>query len=127
MILIKNIFAIIIGHFTVLKHAFKNRITRQYPEQRQKLPEKFRGLPKWDFKKCISCKMCEKVCPSAAIQICKTDSNINYKLDLNKCIFCGNCSYYCPKNAIEMSNEYELASDKKSSLYIEINSLNSTN
>ena len=126
MKLIYNIMAILVGLSTVLKHAFRKNVTREYPKVKQNLPDKFRGKPMWTPEKCVACRACEKVCPAYAIEINKVaDDNINFKLDLNKCIFCGNCSYNCPKQAIEMSDDYELASDKKSSLYIEINTLNS--
>lgn len=125
MIIFYKIYSLIIGHLTVFIHSLKKAVTREYPFVRQHLPAKFRGRPDWDVEKCINCKICEKVCPSSAVNITKTDDNLSFKLDLNKCIFCGNCAYNCPKQSITMSKEYELASDKKSSLYIEINSLNS--
>lgn len=124
---IYDIIALIIGHITVFKHSFKKRVTRKYPEIKQTLPDRFRGKPIWSASECIACKLCEKVCPAGALCITKeADNNIKFQLNLEKCIFCGNCAYNCPKKSISMSKEYELATDKKSSLYIEINSLNST-
>ncbi len=121
-----DILSLILGHITVFKHSFKKPVTREYPEDRQNLPERFRGVPKWSYEKCINCKICEKVCPANAVIIDKNeDDSLSYKLDLSKCIFCGNCAFNCPKQAVYMSKDYELASDKKSSLYIEINTLNS--
>ena len=35
--------------------------------------------------------------------------------------------YYCPKSAIKMSDKFTLATDKKSDLTFEINTLNLTN
>ena len=118
IMLIKKIKALIIGHYTVFKHSFKRRVTLEYPEHKQVLPNTFRGKPDWNCEKCIACKVCEKVCPANAICIDKQLENISFNLDLSKCIMCGNCMYYCPKSAIVLSKEYELATDDKSLLKI---------
>lgn len=114
--------AIIEGHFTVFKHSFKKRITQEYPEVKQDLPENFRGVPDWYAEKCIACKICEKVCPANAVRIEKGVDNVKFGLNLSKCIICGNCAYNCPKNAIIMSKKYETAVASKSLLIIEKNS-----
>ena len=119
--ILKDLFALIVGHFTIFKHSFKKRVTLEYPEVKSILPDTFRGKPCWYGDKCIACKICEKVCPANAVKIEKKDDYIDFKLDLTKCIMCGNCMYYCPKSAINLSNEYELASDSKMSLIIEKN------
>ncbi len=120
--ILSKIKALIEGHLTVFKHTFKKNITLEYPENKQILPETFRGKPDWVSEKCIACKICERVCPAGAVKIEKQDNNIKFHLDLSKCIICGNCAYNCPKEAICMSKEYELATDNKKDLYIEINS-----
>ena len=113
------------GHFTVFKHSFKKRVTLEYPEKRPNLSERFRGKHHWDNKKCLGCKVCERVCPAGAIKIEKNDEKLSCKIDLSKCIFCGNCMYYCKKEAIVMSDKFELATDNKDDLYVEMNSTDS--
>ena len=102
----------LISMFTVFKHLFKKPVTLEYPEKRLTPPEQFRGKPV--VKNCVGCKTCIKVCPAKAITI-QGDEVI---FDLKKCIFCGNCKYYCPKGAVELTSEYELGSDDKSSLIL---------
>ena len=121
MMLFSKVMALIEGHLTVLKHSFKKRVTLEYPEKKQILPETFRGKPCWNSEKCIACKICERVCPAGAIFIEKVGDLIKSKIDLSKCIMCGNCMYYCPKQAINLSKYYELATDNKDDLFVESN------
>lgn len=115
---LNKILALIEGHITVFKHSLKKKVTLEYPEKKQVLPESFRGKPCWNRQKCIACKICEKVCPADAIKIKKEGEKISADIDLSKCIICGNCMYYCPKQAIILSKDYELATDDKNDLYL---------
>lgn len=113
----KSILSLIIGHLTVFKHAFKKRVTLEYPEIKPALNDKFRGKHTFDINKCKACGMCQKVCPANAISLIKSENGLeSYSIDYGKCIFCGNCAYYCNLGAIKMGNEFELATDDKSSL-----------
>ena len=106
------------GLLTVFKHLFKKSVTLEYPECRRCLNEKFRGKPV--VTDCIGCGICTKVCPTGAISFVKNEQGkINsYTIDLKRCMFCGNCEYYCPKGAIKMSNEFELATEKRENLLL---------
>lgn len=108
--MLKNIKYIFLSLITVFKHLFKPPVTLEYPEKKNNVNKLFRG--KLEVKNCIKCRTCIKVCPTKAIKI---EEN-NFKIDLKRCIFCGNCSFYCPVKAITMSDNYELATDKKSEL-----------
>lgn len=109
------------GLFTVFKHLFKLPVTQEYPEKKRVLPDTFRGKPV--VKNCCACRVCERVCPSGAINICKNEEKISFTIDLKKCIFCGNCTYYCPKGAIKMSKDYELASSDINDLQLHYESV----
>lgn len=51
-----------------------------------------------DQDKCIGCKLCEKVCPSAAIKVTATDRKAHVRDNI--CHQCTNCQQVCPKSAI---------------------------
>ena len=69
---------------------------------------------------CVSCKLCESVCPEKAIKI-EVANLVNYPaslrvgeppkkiiLDFDSCIKCGRCSDVCLVDSIDMKNEYEV-------------------
>ena len=51
--------------------------------------------PKIQLKRCIGCKICERVCPYFAMKV-----NKKAKVDVIKCFGCGLCEVRCPVNAI---------------------------
>lgn len=48
--------------------------------------------------KCVGCKLCEKECPSNAIEVSKEDKKA--VINTAYCYQCGNCSQVCAKSAI---------------------------
>src|SRR5260370_41640762 len=64
-----------LGGFKVtLRHFFKKKVTMQYPEEKWVVPEGYRGAPylvkdQEGRTKCVSCQLCEFVCPPKAIRI----------------------------------------------------------
>lgn len=54
--------------------------------------------PQYIEKKCIKCRICEKVCPVAAINW----GNDVFELDLDVCIGCAECITSCPTNALKI-------------------------
>ena len=62
------------GMMTTLKHFFGPTETLQYPEERPAIPPGYRGVPTLvkdphGREKCVSCQLCEFVCPPKAIRI----------------------------------------------------------
>lgn len=49
-------------------------------------------------KKCNSCKICEKICPTGAIHV--DSNNKKWYYFPRKCIKCYRCVDKCPRNAI---------------------------
>ncbi len=47
---------------------------------------------------CIGCRVCEKSCPEAAVQV---QGNVSI-IDYDKCTGCGICAENCPRNIIEL-------------------------
>jgi NADH-quinone oxidoreductase subunit I len=93
------------------KNLFVKKFTIMYPEEKTPMSPRFRGLhalrryPNGE-ERCIACKLCEAVCPAAAITIESevaddgTRRTTRYDIDLFKCVFCGFCEETCPVDAI---------------------------
>lgn len=112
------------GLWTTLKHIPKKKVTLQYPEQRPTLPEKYRGVPTLvraksdNHVKCVSCQLCEFVCPPKAIRITPGfrpeeafDANIEkepkeFEINMLRCIYCGFCEEVCPEEAIFLQKDF---------------------
>lgn len=68
---------------TTIGHLPKRKITVQYPEQRDRLPERSRGLfrvvidPASGEPRCRSCTLCESNCP---VQVIRVNSTSKYRL-----------------------------------------------
>jgi NADH-quinone oxidoreductase subunit I len=117
------------GMITTMKHMLQiggtERTTMEYPEQKWKLPDRYRGAPvlvkdQAGREKCVSCSMCEFVCPPRAISIIpgEIDGPVEkapkvFDIDMLRCIFCGYCEEVCPEEAIFMSEEYELCGETR--------------
>jgi Ni,Fe-hydrogenase III small subunit/formate hydrogenlyase subunit 6/NADH:ubiquinone oxidoreductase subunit I len=77
------------------------------------LPERFRGLPSLDEKKCpTECHLCADSCPTKAIDpLTKT-------IDLGCCLFCADCLGLCPEGAIGFSRDFRLAARLRTDLVL---------
>jgi len=127
--------AIASGLGRTFRQMFKPEITLQYPEQRPIIEDDYRGAPglvkdEEGREKCVSCQLCEYICPPKAIVIEPGEvpegadegaydkgaydySNIEkapkeFYIDMLRCIYCGYCEEICPEQAIFMTREYEL-------------------
>ncbi|MBC8349684.1 MAG: NADH-quinone oxidoreductase subunit I [Verrucomicrobia bacterium] len=115
------------GLKTTLSNLFKKKVTLQYPEQRPSIPRGYRGVPTLvkdpnGREKCVSCQLCEFVCPSKAIRITPGDipeddeeqSHVEkapkeFEIDMLRCIYCGYCEEVCPEEAIFLQEDYSLS------------------
>ena len=101
-----------------LKNLFDRKATINYPFEKGPISSRFRGehaLRRYRTgeERCISCKLCEVICPALAITI---DSSMRsngsrktdrYDIDMTKCIFCGLCQEACPVDAIVEGPNFE--------------------
>lgn len=106
------------GMFFSFKNIFDRKATINYPFEKGPISSRFRGehaLRRYRTgeERCISCKLCEVVCPALAITI---DSSMRsngsrktdrYDIDMTKCIFCGLCQEACPVDAIVEGPNFE--------------------
>ena len=115
--------AILQGMLVTLKHMFRRKDTMQYPEQKRVFGDRYRGVPALvkdqdGREKCVSCFMCQFVCPPRAITIEAEEYPADHpqhqvekrpaRFDINmlRCIYCGLCEDACPEEAIFMSKSY---------------------
>jgi len=114
------------GLKTTLKHFFKPNITMEYPEARPEISPGYRGVPTLvkdpnGREKCVSCQLCEFVCPPKAIRITPGEVPAGsgrehvekapqaFEIDMLRCIYCGLCQEVCPEEAIFLQNQYSMA------------------
>ncbi len=88
----------------------KPRLTILYPEQAERLPEGYRGMPRYDKNKCVSCSLCANICPADAMKMVKIGEKKYPSINYNRCIFCGFCVDICPTGALEYSPVHDYAS-----------------
>ncbi len=131
--------AIIGGLKVTLKHAYSTLIQRkvvtmEYPEQKWTLPENYRGAPylvkdQEGSTKCVSCQLCEFVCPPKAIRITPPGANgqkadrgnaekmpKEFEINMLRCIYCGFCQEVCPEEAIFLLKDYSITSASREEL-----------
>lgn len=115
--------------FTVLGSLFRKPATMDYPRKPFRMPDKFRGPPKWDSDRCVGCKLCMRDCPSGAILITRAEGDpavlpegqkkrFDQSVDLGRCVYCGQCAETCPRKVITITSEFELAQIAKGNLKV---------
>jgi len=134
---------IVTGLKTTLAAMFDKTITLEYPEQRPVIPENYRGVPTLvkdpnGREKCVSCQLCEFVCPPKAIKIIPSEIDAEaepdrahvekapkeFEINMLRCIYCGLCQEVCPEEAIFLKDIFSMSGytreemiNKKDKLY----------
>ncbi len=101
----------------------KNICTEQYPAERPKIAERYRGAPRLNNNSetgetlCIACNLCALACPERLIVVTserneqtKRKELTTFTYDTSRCMFCGLCEDACPVDALELTQDFELAS-----------------
>jgi NADH-quinone oxidoreductase subunit I len=123
-------FRITLRHFAAT--LFRGRTAAQqtaggyYPETPWQVQSGYRGAPylvsdQEGDTKCVSCQLCEFICPPKAIRITPPGPDgppadrpnaekmpREFEINMLRCIFCGLCQEVCPEEAIFLQKDYSL-------------------
>ena len=124
-------FKVTLGHFgrTLFggKTAAKETAGGFYPETPWTVQPGYRGAPylvsdQDGDTKCVSCQLCEFVCPPKAIRITPgavpadqperahvEKAPAAFDIDMLRCIYCGLCQEVCPEEAIWLQNQFSMS------------------
>ena len=124
---------IVAGLATTFKRMVKPAETLEYPEVRPEIPKGYRGVPTLVYdpngrEKCVSCQLCEFICPPKAIKI--TPGEIpsddpwakvekrpkEFEIDMIRCIYCGMCEEVCPEQAIFLRKDYAITGESRAEM-----------
>src|SRR6185295_16660934 len=104
-----------LAHFLGFAQETKAAYTTQYPEERKRYPDTYRGSHRLTLKedgsvRCTACFLCATACPANCIHIEAGEHPdptvekfpLRYEIDTLRCIYCGMCVEACPCDAIRM-------------------------
>jgi NADH-quinone oxidoreductase subunit I len=114
---------VLAGLWVTFKRMWQKPVTLQYPEEKPAIPPGYRGVPTLvkdpaGRVKCVSCQLCEFVCPPKAIRITPGSIAPNadnahvekqpkeFEINMLRCIYCGLCEEVCPEEAIFLKDVY---------------------
>ena len=111
------------GLAVTLRHLFKHNTVIEYPDVKQDLPSRTRGVIALKEENCTVCMLCARQCPDWCIYIEghkekrpprreggreRTVSLLDrFDIDYALCMYCGICVEVCPFDALFWSPEYE--------------------
>ncbi len=114
----------------IFKHAFRRRVTVQYPEERAVFPPRWRGRiilsrdPDGE-ERCVACYLCSAACPVDCIALQATEDEHGrrypdfFRINFSRCIFCGMCEEACPTYAIQLTPDFEMGEYERHNLVYE--------
>jgi len=127
------------GLKTTWKEIWKPKVTIRYPEERLEPADRFRGMFRFSYDRCIACKLCAVACPIDIIYIDVHDETREidgknkkikvldrYDIDVKRCMFCALCEEACPtkpKSIWLTTKTYELATHDRNDLYFNMQEL----
>jgi NADH-quinone oxidoreductase subunit I len=132
---LKDLKALVQGLQIAGKHLGRHAVTIQYPEERDEIPERSRGMVVLLSDKetgeinCTACMLCERACPTGAINIDAPRGDDKKKqlkqfiVDHSLCCFCGMCEEACNFSAIKLATKYEFPAFTATDLVWEIETL----
>ncbi len=114
----------------VFLHAFRPRVTIQYPDEKVTLPPRYRGRIVLSRdpdggERCVACYLCAVVCPVACIALQATEDETGrrypqfFRINFSRCIFCGFCEEACPTYAIQLTPDLEMGEYNRQNMVYE--------
>ena len=113
------------GLAVTLRHLFKHNTVIEYPDVKQDLPARTRGVIALKEENCTVCMLCARECPDWCIYIDSHKETLppkraggrprkrnvldRFAIDYALCMYCGICVEVCPYDALFWSREYEYA------------------
>ncbi len=95
----------------VTKALFSDRFTINYPENRAKQPDSYRGKLRLDMSTCINCSACALICPNNTIDMVQVSTAKGDKkmpqVNHARCLFCGLCEEVCPTKCLTLTKSYD--------------------
>ena len=111
------------GMGVTLKHLFKHNTVVQYPDEKQDLSPRTRGVIALKEENCTVCMLCARECPDWCIYIDSHKETLppkraggrprkrnvldRFAIDYALCMYCGICVEVCPYDALFWSREFE--------------------
>ena len=123
-------FSALRAFWIVLKHGVRPRDTVLFPEERPKLPPRYRGRiilsrdPDGE-ERCVACYLCAVACPVDCIALEATEDESGrrypkwFRINFSRCIFCGYCEEACPTLAIQLTPDFDMAEYRRPSMVYE--------
>jgi NADH-quinone oxidoreductase subunit I len=114
----------------VFLHAFRKRVTVQYPDQKPYLAPRYRGRivlarDPDGGERCVACYLCAVACPVDCIALQATEDETGrrfpefFRINFSRCIFCGYCEEACPTYAIQLTPDFEMGEYSRQNLIYE--------
>src|SRR5688500_1056584 len=111
------------GMKVTIKHLFKHNVVIKYPDEKQDLPPRTRGVIALKEENCTVCMLCARECPDWCIYIDSHKETLppkreggrprkrnvldRFAIDYALCMYCGICVEVCPYDALFWSREFE--------------------
>jgi ech hydrogenase subunit F len=87
---------------TLMVSLFKKPVTVAYPNKPIEYVASQRGHIAIEIEDCIFCGMCQRKCPTGAIEVNRNEKS--WAIERFGCIQCGCCVEVCPKKCLAMKS-----------------------